>query len=101
MFSLARYLRQMGMMATVKARKGRGAASNETGRFERGERVAFDDGWNYAEEDPPPKVRKGRSAATNETGPVESRKPAAFDDAWNHAEEDPPPRLETRFDIDA
>src|SRR3954468_719761 len=91
----------MGMMATVKARKGRGAASNETGRFESAKRIAFDDGWNHAEEDPPLKARKGRSAATNETGPVESRKPAAFDEGWNNAEEDSPPRLETRFDIDA
>src|SRR3954447_5028903 len=46
----------MGMPATVKARKGRGAASNETGRFESGERVAFDDAWNHAEEDPPPRL---------------------------------------------
>jgi DNA repair photolyase len=46
----------MGMLATVKARKGRGAASNDTGRFEREQRVAFDDGWDHSEDDPPPLV---------------------------------------------
>jgi DNA repair photolyase len=33
-------------------RKGRGAASNESGRFESEQRVAFDDGWGSAEEPP-------------------------------------------------
>src|SRR5579885_26993 len=36
------------------ARKGRGAVSNATGRFEQEERVAFDDGWGGADEEPPP-----------------------------------------------
>jgi DNA repair photolyase len=35
----------MDMPALVKPRKGRGAASNESGRFEQEKRVAFDDGW--------------------------------------------------------
>jgi DNA repair photolyase len=39
----------MDMPGSVKARKGRGAASNESGRFESEERVAFDDGWGLPE----------------------------------------------------
>jgi len=35
----------MDMPGITMARKGRGAASNQTGRFETEERVAFDDGW--------------------------------------------------------
>ena len=35
----------MDMPGTVIARKGRGAASNASGRFEAERRVAFDDGW--------------------------------------------------------
>ncbi len=35
----------MDMPVAIKARKGRGAASNETGRFESEKRIAFDDGW--------------------------------------------------------
>ena len=35
----------------VKPRKGRGAASNESGRFESEKRIAFDDGWGSADED--------------------------------------------------
>lgn len=39
-----------------RARKGRGAASNRSGRFEAAARIAVDDGWFSAEEagDPPP-----------------------------------------------
>src|ERR1700691_6392117 len=33
--------------------KGRGAASNMTGRFEAEQRQAFDDGWGSADEEPP------------------------------------------------
>ena len=33
------------MPAAILPRKGRGAASNDTGRFESEKRVAFDDGW--------------------------------------------------------
>ena len=39
-------------MQTV--RKGRGAASNRSGRYEREHREAFDDGWGTADEAPPP-----------------------------------------------
>jgi DNA repair photolyase len=35
-------------------RKGRGALSNAVGRFEPEERVAFDDGWGTADEEPAP-----------------------------------------------
>ena len=41
----------MSMPTALTARKGRGAASNETGRFEAEKRVAFDDGWNTAEDE--------------------------------------------------
>ena len=43
------------MPAALKPRKGRGAVSNETGRFEQERRVAFDDGWGTTEE-PTPRV---------------------------------------------
>jgi DNA repair photolyase len=36
------------------ARKGRGAVSNATGRYENATRVATDDGWSIADEAPPP-----------------------------------------------
>jgi DNA repair photolyase len=42
----------MDMPAVVMPRKGRGAASNESGRFESEKRVAFDDGWGSAEDVP-------------------------------------------------
>jgi len=35
-------------------RKGRGAISNAAGRFEPAQRVAVDDGWGSADEEPPP-----------------------------------------------
>ena len=35
-------------------RKGRGAASNRSGRYERAQAEAFDDGWGTAEEEPAP-----------------------------------------------
>jgi DNA repair photolyase len=44
----------MGMAAMAKARKGRGAASNSSGRFEAEQRVAFDDGWGSTDEQPIP-----------------------------------------------
>ena len=44
----------MDMPAPVRPRKGRGAASNESGRFEAERRVAFDDGWGTADEEPAP-----------------------------------------------
>ena len=33
-------------------RKGRGAASNDSGRFEAEKRAAFDDGWGDADAEP-------------------------------------------------
>src|SRR5271165_7680316 len=44
----------MDMSAKVMPRKGRGAASNDSGRFEAERRVAFDDGWGTADEEPVP-----------------------------------------------
>jgi DNA repair photolyase len=46
----------MDMPAATMARKGRGAASNETGRFETEKRVAFDDGWGSGAEALPGRV---------------------------------------------
>src|SRR3981189_3721611 len=42
----------MDMPASVMPRKGRGAGSNESGRFESEKRVPFDDGWDTAEAEP-------------------------------------------------
>jgi DNA repair photolyase len=42
----------MDMPATPQPRKGRGAGSNESGRFETEKRVPFDDGWGSSEEEP-------------------------------------------------
>ena len=44
----------MDTVTAIQARKGRGAASNRTGRFEPEERVAVDDGWAGDGEAPPP-----------------------------------------------
>src|ERR1700736_340220 len=44
----------MDMHATIKSRKGRGAASNDSGRFEAEKHVPFDDGWGAADEEPVP-----------------------------------------------
>ena len=44
----------MDMPGSAIARKGRGATSNETGRFEAERRVAFDDGWGSADAAPLP-----------------------------------------------
>ncbi len=44
----------MDMPVIVKPRKGRGAASNSSGRFEAERRVAFDDGWGSVDEEPTP-----------------------------------------------
>src|SRR5438067_6103556 len=49
-------LNGMDMPGMVKTRKGRGAASNETGRFEQEKRVLFDDGWGSGEEAQPERV---------------------------------------------
>jgi DNA repair photolyase len=42
----------MDMPGSVKPRKGRGAVSNDTGRFETERRVAFDDGWEVPGSEP-------------------------------------------------
>ncbi|HEX2151121.1 MAG TPA: PA0069 family radical SAM protein [Stellaceae bacterium] len=57
----------MDMPVTVRARKGRGAASNDTGRFESEKRVAFDDGWNYGAEDPKPRLETRLSVDATRT----------------------------------
>src|SRR6516225_7834625 len=44
----------MDMPVALRQRKGRGAASNATGRFEAEQRVAFDDGWGLADAEPAP-----------------------------------------------
>ncbi len=44
----------MDMITPRQARKGRGASSNDSGRFEAQKRVYFDDGWVGDGEDPPP-----------------------------------------------
>src|SRR2546430_16451348 len=43
---------RMDMPATPPPRKGRGAGTNESGRFESEKRVAFDDGWGSSEDEP-------------------------------------------------
>ena len=45
-------MRGMDMPGSVKPRKGRGAVSNETGRFESEQRVAFDDCWGTPDNEP-------------------------------------------------
>src|SRR5437764_5527107 len=47
-------MRRMGMPVAVQARKGRGAVTNDSGRFEDEKRVAFDDGWGSADAEPVP-----------------------------------------------
>ena len=42
----------MDMPGTIGPRKGRGAASNDSGRFEAERRIGFDDGWGAADEEP-------------------------------------------------
>jgi DNA repair photolyase len=44
----------MDMPVMVKARKGRGAGSNDSGRFEAEQRSSFDDGWGSLDEEPAP-----------------------------------------------
>jgi DNA repair photolyase len=44
----------MATFDLTMARKGRGALSNAVGRFEPEQRVAFDDGWGTADEEPAP-----------------------------------------------
>jgi DNA repair photolyase len=42
----------MHMPATPQPRKGRGAGTNESGRFETEKRMPFDDGWGSSEDQP-------------------------------------------------
>ncbi len=42
-----------GPMVDAERRRGRGAVSNTTGRFESAARIAFDDGWQSLEDLPP------------------------------------------------
>lgn len=37
----------------IRPRKGRGAATNDSSRFEREQRTEFDDGWGSIDEEPP------------------------------------------------
>jgi DNA repair photolyase len=43
----------LGLVVEHERRRGRGALSNETGRYEPMARIAFDDGWSSLEELPP------------------------------------------------
>jgi DNA repair photolyase len=45
---------RMDMPVGVRPRKGRGAASNDSGRFEAEKRVRFDDGWGSGDIEPAP-----------------------------------------------
>ena len=53
-------------MSHPPAKKGRGAVTNASGRFERESREAFDDGWNGAA-DPDPALEKLHTFVTIET----------------------------------
>ena len=67
MFVWRRYLTRMDMPAALTPRKGRGAASNETGRFEAEQRVAFDDGWGSGAEAMPARVATQLSVDSTRT----------------------------------
>ncbi|HVH75171.1 MAG TPA: PA0069 family radical SAM protein [Stellaceae bacterium] len=54
MFPLADYAAPMDMPAATVPRKGRGAQTNDSGRFEPLRREAFDDGWGTGEDVPAP-----------------------------------------------
>jgi len=47
-------IRGMDMPALPPPRKGRGAITSDSGRFEREQRFAFDDGWGSADAEPMP-----------------------------------------------
>ena len=57
----------------AESRRGRGAASNTTGRFERHQRVAVDDGWHADDPAPPLRtqvtVEPARSIIARNTSP--------------------------------
>ncbi|HEX4113658.1 MAG TPA: radical SAM protein, partial [Stellaceae bacterium] len=44
----------MNKTVPAEIRRGRGAGTNESGRFESERREAFGDGWDTVEESPPP-----------------------------------------------
>jgi DNA repair photolyase len=46
----------MDMSGSLQARKGRGAVSNNSGRFETEQRAAFDDGWGSLGDDDAPRL---------------------------------------------
>ncbi len=50
-----------------RGRKGRGAVSNHSGRYERQARVAVDDGWQTADDENPPPLRTTLSVDTSRT----------------------------------
>src|SRR5437762_1681539 len=52
MFPSASHNWRMDMPATPQPRKGRGAGTNESGRFESEKRVPFDDGWGSSDNEP-------------------------------------------------
>src|SRR4051794_27409045 len=52
MFPSAYHIWRMHMPATPQPRKGRGAGTNESGRFETEKRMPFDDGWGSSEDEP-------------------------------------------------
>src|SRR5690242_14859361 len=54
MFAPLRHSAAMDTVANAMRRKGRGALSNATGRYEPTQRVLVDDGWGSADEEPPP-----------------------------------------------
>jgi DNA repair photolyase len=54
LFALQANIAAMDMPVMVQARKGRGTASNASGRFEDEKRVAFDDGWGADDHEPAP-----------------------------------------------
>jgi DNA repair photolyase len=62
-----------GLRIEIDRRRGRAAGMNPSGRFEKLERVVFDDGWQMLEEMPPFKtevqVEKPRTAITRNESP--------------------------------
>ncbi|TPP10094.1 PA0069 family radical SAM protein [Rhizobium glycinendophyticum] len=62
-----------GLRIEIDRRRGRAAGMNPSGRFEKLERVAFDDGWQMLEEMPPFKtevqVEKPRTVITRNESP--------------------------------
>jgi DNA repair photolyase len=57
-------MNRMDMPGGDSLRKGRGAASNESGRFESEKRIAFDDGWGSTDAEPLPLTTTLRADST-------------------------------------